>query len=131
MRLFRRDPRIYFVGRVHESVGPRIEELGMRIGHADFLIHHFGLAADASTRARKNIFYRELGKLKIGEMPGNAQAHLELGLVELDNCGNFSEALALFRACLHAQAASWAWRGFLPDSCTSGSSNHRGCTPIA
>ena len=100
VRLFRRDRRIRFVGGVHESVGPRIEELGMRLGHADFLIHHFGLAADAGTRARKNILYRELGKRKISEMPGNAQAHLELGLVELDNFGNLQEAQALFgRAC--------------------------------
>jgi tetratricopeptide (TPR) repeat protein len=110
VRLFRRDPRIYFVGRVHESVGPRIEELGMRLGHAEFLIHHFGLAADAGTRARKNIFYRELGRLKISEMPDNAQAYLELGLVELDNFGNLQEALALFeRACELNPRLGVAW----------------------
>jgi len=110
VRLFRRDPRIHFVGRVHESVGPRIEELGMRLGHATFLIHHFGLAANAETRARKNIFYRELGRLKISEMPDNAQAHLELGLVELDNFGNLHEALSLFeRACELKPRLGVAW----------------------
>jgi len=100
VRLFRRDPHVYFVGRVHESVGPRIEECGFHLGFATFVIHHFGLAADAETRARKNRFYRELGKLKVVEMPTNAQAHLELGLVELDNFGNVEEALTCFdRAC--------------------------------
>jgi len=110
VRLFRRDRRIYFVGRVHESVGSRIEENGLHLGRASFLIHHFGLAVDAETRARKNRFYRDLGKLKIAEMPGNAQAHLELGLVELDNLGNAEEALAHFEsACRLNPRLGVAW----------------------
>ena len=64
VRLFRRHPEIFFVGRVHESVGSQVEALGLPLGRASFLIHHFGLAADAETRARKNRFYRELGKRK-------------------------------------------------------------------
>ena len=32
VRLFRRDPRLIFVGRVHESVGPSIEAAGLRLG---------------------------------------------------------------------------------------------------
>jgi glycosyltransferase involved in cell wall biosynthesis len=97
VRLFRRDPRVFFVGRVHETVGSRIEECGLGLGRASFLIHHFGLAADAETRAQKNRFYRDLGRLKTAELPDNAQAHLELGLVELDNFGNLEEALACFK----------------------------------
>lgn len=100
VRLFRRSPGIYFVGRVHESVGPRVQAQGLPLGHASFLIHHLGMTADQQTRANKNIFYRELGKQKVLEQPDNAQAHLELGLVELDNFGNFTEAMACFRkAC--------------------------------
>ena len=110
IRLFRRDTDIYFVGRVHESVGPRIQELGRTIAPANFFIHHFGLAADAETRARKNNFYRELGRQKIREMPDSAQAHLELGIVELDNFRNFPEALALFqRACELNPRLGVAW----------------------
>jgi glycosyltransferase involved in cell wall biosynthesis len=114
VRLFRRDREIYFVGRVHESVGPRVQEAGRRLGRAPFCIHHFGLVADAETRARKNHFYRRLGREKLREMPRNAQAHLELGLVEMDNFGNLKEALSLFeRACeLDARfAAAWFFRG--------------------
>ena len=114
VRLFRRVPEIYFVGRVHESVGPRVVETHRKLGHADFLIHHFGLVVNAETRARKNHFYRRLGREKLIEMPENAQAHLELGLVELDNFGNLEEALALFeRACQldpHLGVA-WFFRG--------------------
>ncbi len=110
VRLFRRDPRIFFVGRVHESVGSRIEESGLHLGRANFLIHHFGLAADAETRARKNRSYRERGRLKVVEMPSNPQAHLELGLVELDNFGNLEEALACFeRACQLNPKLGVAW----------------------
>jgi len=97
VRLFRRSPAIHFVGRVHESVGPRIQESGGKIGVAGFCIHHFGVTVNAERRAQKHRFYRELGRQKIQEMPRNAQAYLELGLVELDNFGNLAEALELFQ----------------------------------
>jgi glycosyltransferase involved in cell wall biosynthesis len=96
VRLFRRASTIYFIGRVHESVGPSIEQSGQFLGEANFLIHHMGLAADDSTQARKNICYRELGRQKIQDLPNNAQAHFELGLLEMDNFHNFAEAQALF-----------------------------------
>jgi tetratricopeptide (TPR) repeat protein len=100
VRMFRRDRELYFVGRVHESVGPRVLQAGRKLGHAPFFIHHFGLVGNGEKHARKNHFYRRLGKQKLREMPQDAQAHLELGLVELDNFGNLPEALALFeRAC--------------------------------
>jgi tetratricopeptide (TPR) repeat protein len=110
VRLFRRHSDIYFVGRVHESVGPRILETGRKLADATFCIHHFGLVADAETRAAKNHFYRKLGQQKIHEMPDNAQAHLELGLVELDNFQNLPEALSLFqRACELSPRLGVAW----------------------
>jgi|SRR5690348_266700 len=96
VRLFRRHPDIFFVGRVHESVGPRLQQLKRKIGEAPLLIHHFGLAASQERRGRKNIFYRELGRRKVREMPRNAQAHFELGLVEFDNFGNYEDAGSLF-----------------------------------
>ncbi len=38
-RLFRRDPDVYFVGRVHELVEPRIHGLGWRLSTAKFCVH--------------------------------------------------------------------------------------------
>ncbi len=112
VRLFRRSPKIHFVGRVHESVGPSIVESGSRLGRCDLLIHHFGLAADAETRRRKNELYRELGRRKVEEMPTSAQAHFELGLVEFDNFHNDQVALLCFeQACrLNPQwAVAWVF----------------------
>jgi Tfp pilus assembly protein PilF len=110
VRLFRRLPGIQFVGRVHETVGPSILGSGRKLGRADFIIHHFGLAADADTRARKNTLYRGLGREKVREMPENAQAHFELGLVEFDNFHNDAEALKCFeRSCQLNPRLSVAW----------------------
>jgi len=110
VRLFRCHPEIRFVGRVHESVGPEILRRRRRLGNASFLIHHFGLAASQETRAAKNFLYRELGRQKILEMPENSQAHLELGLVELDNFSNAEEARKLFdRACRIEPGFALAW----------------------
>jgi glycosyltransferase involved in cell wall biosynthesis len=100
VRLFRRDPQIYFVGRVHETVGRRITEIGGTLRKADFCIHHFGLAASPETHASKNRLYRELGRRKVEEMPLDAQSHFELGVVEFDNFQNYEVALRCFhRAC--------------------------------
>jgi glycosyltransferase involved in cell wall biosynthesis len=110
VRLFRNKPDIRFVGRVHETVGTRIEAKGGKLGHADFIIHHFGFTATAEQKAVKNQFYRELGRQKVQEMPGNAQAHFELGLVELDNFHNHEEAGRLFaRACDLNPSLAVAW----------------------
>jgi Flp pilus assembly protein TadD len=116
VRLFHCSPKIHFTGRVHETVGSTLVEGGGKLGRATFTIHHFGLAADAATRARKNHLYRELGRRKIEETPGNAQAHFELGLVEFDNFHNDAEALKLFlRACeLNPQlAVAWVFAGLV------------------
>lgn len=114
VRLFRRRPEIYFVGCIHESVGPRIVKLGGVLGKADFLIHHFGLTTDAATRARKNHLYRQLGQKKVQEMPDDAQAHLELGLAEFDDFHNDEEALSCFTAACRLNprlGIAWLYQG--------------------
>ncbi|MDE3137261.1 MAG: tetratricopeptide repeat protein [Acidobacteriota bacterium] len=110
VRLFRRAPGIHFVGRVHESVGPRIVESGAGLGEGGFLIHHFGLVAAEETRRKKNELYRELGRQKVREMPADAQAQFELGLVEFDNFHNHEAALACFeKACMLNPRLGVAW----------------------
>ena len=112
VRLFRRDPEIYFVGRVHETVGIRILETGGGLGRADFLIHHFGLAAGTETQDRKNRYYRELSLQKIQDLPQSAQAHFELGMVET----SVERALLCFgRACELKPdfAESWIFAGMM------------------
>ena len=100
VRLFRRHPDVYFAGRVHETVGCRILELGMKMEAANFLIHHLGFIADDQSLARKWEFYRELGREKIRERPDDANAHFELGIEEFEHFHNNDEAIRLFaRAC--------------------------------
>jgi tetratricopeptide (TPR) repeat protein len=94
VRLFRRDPEVYFTGRVHESVGWRIIGTERKLGNSQLIVHHMGMLRDAEERARKLVFYRELGRQKVRDMPENCQAHFELGVSELENFGNLQEALA-------------------------------------
>ncbi len=97
VRLFRCHPEIYFVGRVHETVGPKVLACGFRLERANFVIHHFGLMADPEIRQRKSHLYRELGRAKVREMPEDAQAHFELGLEEFNSFKDYEAALACFK----------------------------------
>jgi glycosyltransferase involved in cell wall biosynthesis len=110
IRLFRRSPGIYFVGRVHESVGPRVRELRGFLGRATFFIHHFGFAIDDAAKGRKNERYREMGRQKLMEFPKDWQAHFELGLLELEQYKNLPEARVLFsRACELNPSSGVSW----------------------
>ncbi|MGH9378974.1 MAG: glycosyltransferase, partial [Terriglobia bacterium] len=110
VRLFRRHPEIFFEGRVHETVGYRILDLGMWIDEASFYIHHLGFIEDDETLAKKYIFYRDLGREKVLEMPENALAHFELGVEEFEHFHNYSGALAPFqRACELNPRLGVAW----------------------
>jgi tetratricopeptide (TPR) repeat protein len=100
VRLFRRDPEVYFTGRVHETVGWRIISTERKLGNSQLIVHHMGMLRDAEERARKLLFYRELGRQKVRDMPENSQAHFELGVSELENFGNLQEALtAIQQSC--------------------------------
>jgi tetratricopeptide (TPR) repeat protein len=114
VRLFRRDPEVYFTGRVHETVGWRIISTRRTLGHSQLIVHHLGMLRDAEERARKLMFYRELGRQKVRDMPENSQAHFELGVSELENFGNIQEALAAIqRSCeLNPQfGVAWFFAG--------------------
>jgi glycosyltransferase involved in cell wall biosynthesis len=67
IRLFRRNPEVYFFGRVHELVEYRISLLGLKYIPADILIHHYGHLRENEVRGGKVLFYRELGLLKVKE----------------------------------------------------------------
>jgi tetratricopeptide (TPR) repeat protein len=110
VRLFRRSPDIYFTGRVHETVGWRILSCHRKIASSNLILHHLGMFRDPQERARKILLYREMGKLKVADMPENSQAHFELGLSELENFGNLREALAsIERACELDRGFGVAW----------------------
>jgi tetratricopeptide (TPR) repeat protein len=69
-----------------------------------------GMVRDDEERARKILFYRDLGRKKVADMPGNSQAHFELGVSEMENLGNVQEALKSFeRSCELNPQSGVAW----------------------
>jgi glycosyltransferase involved in cell wall biosynthesis len=99
-RLFRRDPGVYFVGRVHELVEPRINALGRRLPMAPFYIHHFGHLAQEETRSRKALAYRDMLRMKVRELSNDPMAWIQLGLQEYECSREASEALRCFERAL-------------------------------
>lgn len=97
IRLFRRNPEVYFHGRVHELVEYRICLLGLKYKPADVLIHHFGHLRGNEIRGAKALFYRELGRLKVKEEADNPFAWFELGLLEYQTFQDKDAALSCFR----------------------------------
>lgn len=97
IRLFRRNPDVYFYGRVHELVEYRICLLGLKYGPADILIHHFGHLRGNEIRGAKALFYRELGRLKVKEEADNPFAWFELGLLEYQTFQDKDAALSCFQ----------------------------------
>jgi len=100
IRLFRRNPKVYFFGRVHELVEYRISLLGLKFVPADIVIHHFGHLRGPEVRAAKALFYRDLGRLKVKEEADNPFAWFELGLLEYRVFLNRKPALSYFEQCV-------------------------------
>lgn len=114
VRLFRRCPELYFVGRLHESVGPRVAASGLRLGRSCSRIHHFGLAIAPEAQAAKNRSYRELARRKAAEQADDFQAHFELGVMEFDNFHDDAVALRCFERSLRLRpgfALGWFYAG--------------------
>ncbi|HXW90284.1 MAG TPA: glycosyltransferase [Terriglobales bacterium] len=100
IRLFRRNPRVYFFGRLHELVEYRISLLGLKYVPSDLVIHHFGYFRGLEVRARKAVLYRALGQLKLKEEADNPFAWFELGLLEYQTFQNRDVALSYFEQCV-------------------------------
>ena len=99
-RLFRRDPGIYFTGRVHELVEPQINALEQRLSMAPFRIHHFGQLAHEESRKKKAAAYRDLLRLKVQELPNDSMAWIQLGLQEYECSREPLEPLRCFERAL-------------------------------
>jgi glycosyltransferase involved in cell wall biosynthesis len=99
-RLFRRHPEIYYVGRVHEMVEPRIRALGLEIRPANLVIRHFGILCSPQERRMKNELYRKLGWLKVRDLPNDPQAWVEIGLQEFEQFKNYSAGIECFKKAL-------------------------------
>jgi tetratricopeptide (TPR) repeat protein len=115
-RLFRRHPKIYFSGRIHELVENQIRALRMKLQPASFFIHHFGQLVDHEARTRKRVFYRDLMRRKTEENPEDFAAWTQLGLHEFECFNQPEEALRCFDRALALQPEApeaWLFRGMV------------------
>ena len=99
-RFFRRDPRIYFTGRVHELVENQVTALGYKLTFANFFIHHFGQLAEDQKRDEKSAFYRDLLRLRVQDMPDDPLGWVQLGLQEYEVFKSPQEGLRCFGKAL-------------------------------
>ena len=115
-RFFRRDPKIYFTGRVRELVENQIKALGYKLGMASFCIHHFGQMAETQVRDDKAVFYRNLLRLRVQDYPGDPLGWVQLGLQEYEQFKNPEEALRCFAQCLAIEPRvneAWLFTGMI------------------
>jgi len=115
-RLFRRHPKIYFAGRVHELVENQISALGLKLGFASFCIHHFGQLSEARVRDGKAVLYHELLRLRVREHPDDPLGWLLLGLQEYECGKNHLEGLRCLARCLELEPRAmeaWVFTGMI------------------
>jgi tetratricopeptide (TPR) repeat protein len=115
-RLFQRDPRIYFAGRLHELVEDQVLATGLELRVAGLCIHHFGQMVDMEARARKHVFYRDLLRQKLEENPDDCQGWTQLGLHEFECFENHDEAMCCFEKALALQPEfpeAWLFKGMV------------------
>jgi glycosyltransferase involved in cell wall biosynthesis len=100
-RLFRRDPRLAWHGRVHEQVSPCPSTLGYELLFSDVQIRHVGYA-DAAIQQRK--LHRDVRLLRMDYAidPTNPSTLLHLGMAYA-RLFNFPEARKYLHALLDQQ----------------------------
>jgi glycosyltransferase involved in cell wall biosynthesis len=94
LRLFRKDPRIKFSGRIHESVGPSLTKHGLRLGKSSLVVHHFGkLLLDREEK--KKTLYLELAFKNLQENPNDLKCRYDYGM-QLFTAGQFQASAEFF-----------------------------------
>ncbi len=97
IRLFRRDPDVWYVGHVHEQVEYRLLALNRPIGRAGFFLHHFGwYYIDEKGLERKRELYHDLLAKKAMERPKDTQVLLQYGDALSSWRGDHQKALDCF-----------------------------------
>ncbi|MCA8960709.1 MAG: tetratricopeptide repeat protein [Planctomycetes bacterium] len=91
VRLFRRDPRIRYRGRVHELVELAIADAGLEIRPAGVVLRHV-----LSRQTEKRRLYLDLLRRKVIDDPLSAKAHWELAQALLDE-GELEGAFSAYR----------------------------------
>jgi Glycosyl transferase family 2 len=111
-RLFRRNPRVFFTGRIHEGVESQILAAGLKYRSSELDILHFGYLAkgEESWAAKQDRYYR-ITKLAIEEDPRNTHLLLQMGLSEIHSRKDPDAALRHFDQAVKIDPLCYdAWR---------------------
>lgn len=106
IRLFRRDPRIFYRRRIHEVLDPQILAMGLKIQPSNLVIHHFGYLVDTGSRQTKDHRYLELIKLAVEEDPNDDWNWMQLGMAQETLLKDVDSAMQSYRRASELCAAN-------------------------
>lgn len=99
-RLFRRNLRIYFTGRIHEGVEAQILAAGLEYRDSGIDVLHFGYLAEESKFAEKQEYYYGITKQAVEETPNNTHLWLQMGMSEIRTRRDLERATECFEMAL-------------------------------
>ena len=96
-RLFRRDPRVFYSGVLHERIEPQLARNALTTAKLQHPIHHLGKLKerDLNLQSQRYAFYQRLAVKRVTEEANDPQAHWELGVI-LQKQNQLAEAEASF-----------------------------------
>lgn len=95
IRLLPNDPRVRFVGAVHETVEDSLYQAGVPYERCPAIIHHFGHLIGEERKREKASQYLALARRKVSDNPADWRAWYHLG-IELQNHTHHAEAVEVF-----------------------------------
>lgn len=98
VRLFHRQERLRFKGRVHEMVEPALKSEGLDIQLCDLVVHHYGKLTEEKA-AEKEALYYQLGKKKLGRKTDDISAVREIA-IQAGQLEKWDEAIDLWNRVL-------------------------------
>lgn len=91
IKLFRRDPQIFYTGIVVDSIKPSIIKKGGNIENAAIILNHFGHCRSIEVRNEKSLKYLEMMDRELVQNPDNHKVMGYKALI-LRTLGEFEEA---------------------------------------
>ncbi|GGG98531.1 glycosyltransferase [Silvibacterium dinghuense] len=102
-RLFRRDPRIFFRGRIHEVVEHQLAAANLTLIPTPWVIHHFGHLKTSEDILEKHRHYRSMLRRTLEEEPSRVGLWVQLGATEQLHFQDEDRALYAFGKALALQ----------------------------
>ncbi len=93
-RLFKRQPKIYYVGRVHETTEVSLGKMKATVKRSDVQIQHLGYLKEDEKVDDKLKLYEKLNKLQMQDDPADARPYFNLALHYI-NDGNRAKGIEL------------------------------------